>query len=78
MCPANNFAADNECFKVPEKFDDNQAVLLSDTLPTAWHGNELGHVGEGDDVAIWGAGPGQFLKSNLQVLLCCCYILIES
>ena len=57
--PANHFAADNNCLKVPEKFDDNQAVLLSDILPTAWHGNELGGVGEGDNVAIWGAGPGK-------------------
>lgn len=62
--PANNFAADNNCLKVPEKFDDNQAVLLSDILPTAWHGNELGGVGEGDNVAIWGAGPGKILNQS--------------
>ena len=63
-CPANHFAADNNCLKVPEKFDDNQAVLLSDILPTAWHGNELGGVGEGDNVAIWGAGPGKMLSQS--------------
>ena len=34
-------------------------VLLSDILPTAWHANELGEVGPGDRVAIWGAGPGE-------------------
>lgn len=34
-------------------------VLLSDILPTAWHSCELGEVGPGDRVAIWGAGPGK-------------------
>lgn len=34
-------------------------VLLSDILPTAWHSCELGEVGPGDRVAIWGTGPGE-------------------
>lgn len=34
-------------------------MLLSDILPTAWHSCELGEVGPGDRVAIWGAGPGK-------------------
>ena len=37
---------------------DKKVVLLSDVLPTAWHATELGGVGKGDRVAIWGAGPG--------------------
>ena len=40
-------------------------VLLSDVLPTAWHATELGGVGKGDRVAIWGAGPGTILPSQL-------------
>lgn len=52
------FAADLNCLKVPAELDDERVVLLSDILPTAWHANELGQVGEGDNVAIWGAGPG--------------------
>jgi threonine dehydrogenase-like Zn-dependent dehydrogenase len=36
---------------------DELAVLLSDVAPTAWLGVELAAVGEGDTVAIWGAGP---------------------
>ena len=36
---------------------DKKVVLLSDVLPTAWHATELGGVGKGDRVAIWGAGP---------------------
>jgi threonine dehydrogenase-like Zn-dependent dehydrogenase len=43
---------------VPEGKRDEVYVFLSDILPTAWHANELGQVGEGDRVAIWGAGPG--------------------
>lgn len=42
-------------------------VLLSDILPTAWHSCELGEVGPGDRVAIWGAGPGE---------LCCQWCVI--
>lgn len=33
-------------------------MTLGDLLPTAWHATELGDVGEGDNVAVWGAGPG--------------------
>ncbi|PRW58268.1 glutathione-dependent formaldehyde dehydrogenase [Chlorella sorokiniana] len=39
-------------------------VLLSDILPTAWHSNELGEVGPGDRVAIWGAGPVGLLAAH--------------
>ncbi|MFF9193918.1 zinc-dependent alcohol dehydrogenase [Streptomyces sp. NPDC014779] len=42
---------------LPETVDDNQAVLLSDIYPTAWFGAELAEVGDGDTVAIVGAGP---------------------
>lgn len=38
-----------------------QVILLSDILPTAWHATEMGQVGKGDVVAIWGAGPGNQL-----------------
>jgi hypothetical protein len=56
-CPA----ADVNLLKVPEGKRDEVYVFLSDILPTAWHANELGQVGEGDRVAIWGAGPGAYL-----------------
>lgn len=45
--------------KVPEGLTDMQVILLSDILPTAWHSTEMGQVGKGDKVAIWGAGPGE-------------------
>jgi hypothetical protein len=44
---------------------DDSVILPSDILPTAWHANELGEVGQGDRVAIWGAGPGALSKHRL-------------
>jgi D-arabinose 1-dehydrogenase-like Zn-dependent alcohol dehydrogenase len=42
----------------------DQAVFLGDILATAWYGCELGEVGPGDAVAIWGAGPGEALAGG--------------
>lgn len=39
-------------------------ILLSDILPTAWHACEMGEVGRGDRVAIWGAGPVGLLAAH--------------
>lgn len=49
--------ADVNCLKVPEGMPDDKVIFLSDIMPTGWHGAECGQVGEGDNVAIWGAGP---------------------
>jgi glutathione-independent formaldehyde dehydrogenase len=35
----------------------NDYVMLSDILPTGFHGTELAQVGFGESVVIWGAGP---------------------
>ncbi|MFC7795588.1 zinc-dependent alcohol dehydrogenase [Streptomyces cinereoruber] len=42
---------------LPDTVDDTQAVLLSDIYPTAWFGAKLAGIGDGDTVAIVGAGP---------------------
>lgn len=42
---------------LPDSVDDQQAILLSDIVPTAWFGAKLAEVGDGDTVAILGAGP---------------------
>lgn len=62
LCAA---AADVNLLKVPDHLEDLQVILLSDILPTAWHGTEMGQVGKGDVVAIWGAGPGEPLDWNV-------------
>lgn len=49
--------ADNNCLKVPSHLKDEQVLFLSDIACTAWHANVLANVQQGDNVAIWGAGP---------------------
>ncbi|WP_229402536.1 alcohol dehydrogenase catalytic domain-containing protein [Micromonospora okii] len=48
--------ADVGAFAVPEPVDDDRAVFASDAVPTGWLAAELGEVGPGDVVAVWGAG----------------------
>ncbi|KAH7277137.1 hypothetical protein KP509_39G035700 [Ceratopteris richardii] len=57
--------ADMNLLKVPEDMPDEKLLFLSDILPTAWHANELGEVGPGDNVAIWGAGPVGILSAHV-------------
>ncbi|KAL2649603.1 hypothetical protein R1flu_017731 [Riccia fluitans] len=56
--------ADTNTLLVPENTPDEKLVFLSDIVPTAWHANELGEVGEGDNVAIWGCGPVGMLTAR--------------
>jgi threonine dehydrogenase-like Zn-dependent dehydrogenase len=57
-------AADTMCLKLPHSIPDDDAVLLSDILPTAWHANEMGEVKAGDNVAIFGSGPVGILAAH--------------
>jgi alcohol dehydrogenase len=41
---------------VPEWMDDEDAVLLTDALPTGYFGAQLGDIAEGDVVVVFGAG----------------------
>ena len=43
--------------KSPESVIDEQAIMISDIWPTAWFGARLAEVGDGDVVAVFGAGP---------------------
>lgn len=49
--------ADVNCLHVPPSLSDEQVLFLSDIVCTGWHANELGEVGPGDTVAVWGCGP---------------------
>ena len=50
--------ADNSVYKVPEGVTDEQAVMLSDILPTGFEiGVRYGRVKPGDVVAVVGVGP---------------------
>ncbi len=53
--------ADVGPLKVPDGMTDEQALFVSDILPTGYMGAEMCDIRPGDIVAIWGAGPvGQF------------------
>lgn len=49
--------ADVGPLKIPEGMPDDQVVLLSDILPTAYMGAVNCNIEPGDTVAIWGCGP---------------------
>jgi len=48
--------ADVGAFRVPDDVSDARALFASDSAATGWMGADLGDVGPGDTVAIWGAG----------------------
>ncbi len=50
-------AADHALRRIPEGVSPEQAVLLTDILPTGYHGARLAEVRPGDDVAVIGMGP---------------------
>jgi S-(hydroxymethyl)glutathione dehydrogenase/alcohol dehydrogenase len=43
--------------KMPDWLTDEDAVLLTDALPTGYFGAQLGDIHEGDVVVVFGAGP---------------------
>jgi threonine dehydrogenase-like Zn-dependent dehydrogenase len=42
---------------IPEWLSDEDAVLLTDAVPTGYFGAQLGDIVEGDTVVVFGAGP---------------------
>jgi threonine dehydrogenase-like Zn-dependent dehydrogenase len=42
--------------RLPDAMADDDAILLSDILPTSWFGARLAEVSDGDTVAVFGAG----------------------
>jgi threonine dehydrogenase-like Zn-dependent dehydrogenase len=49
--------ADVGPIKIPEGMTDDQALFLSDILPTGWMAAENAQIRPGDTVAVWGCGP---------------------
>jgi S-(hydroxymethyl)glutathione dehydrogenase / alcohol dehydrogenase len=43
--------------KIPDWMADEDAVVLTDACPTGYFGAQLGEIGEGDVVVVFGAGP---------------------
>ncbi len=50
------FAATN-LMKLPEEITDDQAIMMSDILPTSYQAAEMAGIKPGETVAIFGAGP---------------------
>ncbi|MDY0884582.1 zinc-dependent alcohol dehydrogenase [Dongia soli] len=48
--------ADVDCFKLPDGVGDEQAVFLSDAVPTGYMGADFCNIHPGDVVAVWGCG----------------------
>jgi threonine dehydrogenase-like Zn-dependent dehydrogenase len=47
--------------KLPDEVGDDQAILISDIVPTAYQAAEMAEVTDGDVVCVFGCGPvGQF------------------
>jgi threonine dehydrogenase-like Zn-dependent dehydrogenase len=43
--------------KIPEDIDEDDAVLLTDVIPTGYQAAEMGGIQRGDTVVVFGAGP---------------------
>ena len=61
--------ADVGAFTVPESVSDERALFASDAAPTGWMGADLGGVGPGSTVAVWGAGGVGQLAARASLLL---------
>jgi threonine dehydrogenase-like Zn-dependent dehydrogenase len=55
--------------RLPDEISDDQAILISDILPTGYFGADIANVHDGSTVVIFGCGPvGQFtIASRLQM-----------
>jgi threonine dehydrogenase-like Zn-dependent dehydrogenase len=61
--------ADVGPLKIDDDLTDDQALFLSDILPTGYMGAEMCNIKPGDVVAVWGAGPvGQFAMASAYLL----------
>jgi threonine dehydrogenase-like Zn-dependent dehydrogenase len=61
--------ADQGCFPVPDRLDDDSAVYASDAVPTGWMGADNADIRPGDTVAVWGAGGVGQMAARAAVLM---------
>jgi threonine dehydrogenase-like Zn-dependent dehydrogenase len=61
--------ADTTHIKIPAGMSDEQALFLSDILPTGWQAAVQCDIEPGDTVAIWGCGPVGQMAIRSAVLL---------
>ncbi|NOK03305.1 MULTISPECIES: zinc-dependent alcohol dehydrogenase [Myxococcus] len=61
--------ADNDCFQVPEGVTDEQALFLSDAVPTGYMGADFCDIQPGQTVAVWGCGGVGLMAQKAAFLL---------
>ncbi|MDC0745431.1 zinc-dependent alcohol dehydrogenase [Polyangium mundeleinium] len=61
--------ADVGPMKIPDDMDDEDVLFLSDILPTAYQGAEMGEIVDGDTVVVYGAGPVGILTARCAWLM---------
>jgi threonine dehydrogenase-like Zn-dependent dehydrogenase len=61
--------ADTTHVKVPDSLSDDQALFLSDILPTGWQAAVNCDIEPNDTVAIWGCGPVGQMAIRSAILL---------
>ncbi len=49
--------ADVGPMKIPDEVDEEDALFLSDIFPTGYQAAEMGEIGDGDTVVVFGCGP---------------------
>ena len=60
--------ADTNLFAIPDGIEDEQALFLTDILPTGYMGADFAEVGPGDVVVVFGCGPvGTFAQRACQL-----------
>lgn len=60
--------ADTNLFRVPDAMEDEQALFLTDILPTGYMGAEMAEIESGDVVVIFGCGPvGVFAQRSAEL-----------
>jgi threonine dehydrogenase-like Zn-dependent dehydrogenase len=61
--------ADIGPMKIPADLDEEDALLLTDVVPTGYQAAEMGEIGKGDTVVVFGAGPvGLFAAKSAWLL----------
>ncbi len=53
---------------IPEWMSDEDAVMLTDALPTGYFGAQLGEIVEGDVVVVFGVGPVGLFRRQIGVV----------
>jgi threonine dehydrogenase-like Zn-dependent dehydrogenase len=61
--------ADTNLVPIPDEISDDQAILMSDILPTAWFGADMAEIEQDDHVVVFGCGPvGQLAIASAKLM----------